>query len=216
MTISLALQATYTAIELALAQENSIIASISIDKLRASADLIPSIDALLKNNHKKLSDLSCIIVNQGPGPFTTLRVAITTANGIAFATKIPLIGIDGMQTLCAAPSPSPIIIGLLNAFNHDLYFGIKQGTSFESGYAKAEELLPRFAQETEESSIEFRGNGAQMYQDLIKQLFGDRAVIATQEFAHLSSVVDAGHEQWQKQVNVSMQLQPLYLKQAMV
>lgn len=36
-----------------------------------------------------------IIVYRGPGSFTSLRIGITTANTIAYALRIPIVGSDG-------------------------------------------------------------------------------------------------------------------------
>ncbi len=48
-------------------------------------------------------DLAFIAAHQGPAPFTTLRVCLTTVNGFAFATGMPLIGINGLQELVEPP-----------------------------------------------------------------------------------------------------------------
>src|SRR5688572_29545137 len=96
MTIFLALQNTYHLIEVAVCNEDSIIESVTIDKVHASKELLPIINKLLMRHNFTLQSLSFLTINQGPGPFTTLRVVITTANGISFATGLPLIGVDGL------------------------------------------------------------------------------------------------------------------------
>ena len=55
--------------------------------VRASAQLLPLIDQLLVQHECELSDLDFIALDQGPGAFTSLRVVLTTINGIAFAQK---------------------------------------------------------------------------------------------------------------------------------
>lgn len=54
--------------------------------------VLPLIDKLLKKHQLKLSDLSAIEVNTGPGSFTGLRVGIAVANTLSFALKIPING----------------------------------------------------------------------------------------------------------------------------
>jgi tRNA threonylcarbamoyladenosine biosynthesis protein TsaB len=44
-------------------------------------------------------NLTGIIVFQGPGSFTGLRIGITTANAIAYAEEIPIVGASGEDWL---------------------------------------------------------------------------------------------------------------------
>ena len=52
--------------------------------------VLPFVEALLKEHHLQLSDLTGIEVNQGPGSFTGLRVGITIANTLGFLLSIPV------------------------------------------------------------------------------------------------------------------------------
>lgn len=64
--------------------------------------LLPTIDGLLKTTSKKKSDISCIAVGVGPGGFTGIRVAITTARTIAQALNLPLIGLNSLELAAAS------------------------------------------------------------------------------------------------------------------
>jgi len=59
--------------------------------------LLVKIDKILSQNQVKLDNLKAVIVNQGPGSFTGLRVGISTANALAYALKIPVIGIKNQK-----------------------------------------------------------------------------------------------------------------------
>ncbi|HVI60738.1 MAG TPA: tRNA (adenosine(37)-N6)-threonylcarbamoyltransferase complex dimerization subunit type 1 TsaB [Candidatus Saccharimonadales bacterium] len=50
---------------------------------------------LLADHKKDLSDLQGIIVFQGPGSFTGLRIGISVANALADSLKIPIVGASG-------------------------------------------------------------------------------------------------------------------------
>ena len=54
---------------------------------------------MLKQHALTFSGLAFIAAHQGPAPFTTLRVCLTTVNGFAFATQVPLIGVNGLKEL---------------------------------------------------------------------------------------------------------------------
>lgn len=59
--------------------------------------ILSGIDRLLKKNKKKFSSLKGIIVINGPGSFTGIRVGLSVANTLAWALKIPVIGINLFQ-----------------------------------------------------------------------------------------------------------------------
>jgi len=62
---------------------------------KLSDDLLVHIEAILKKHNSAIKDLTGIIVYQGPGSFTSLRIGLTVANTIAYAQGIPIIGISG-------------------------------------------------------------------------------------------------------------------------
>jgi len=57
-----------------------------------SQKLLELIDEALKKENIKLTDLSEIEVNLGPGSFTGLRIGVSTANALSWALKIPVNG----------------------------------------------------------------------------------------------------------------------------
>lgn len=59
-----------------------------------SEKLLPSIATLLKSQHQSLNKLMGLVVVSGPGGFTSLRIGISTANALAYALKIPIVGIQ--------------------------------------------------------------------------------------------------------------------------
>ena len=52
--------------------------------------LLKTINDLLVANKKKLKDLKGIIIVQGPGAFSALRIGISTANALAYSLNIPI------------------------------------------------------------------------------------------------------------------------------
>ena len=57
-----------------------------------SQDILIKIDELLKSKKLSLKDVAAIVVNQGPGSFTGVRVGITVANTLAWSLDIPVVG----------------------------------------------------------------------------------------------------------------------------
>ncbi|MCL4361563.1 tRNA (adenosine(37)-N6)-threonylcarbamoyltransferase complex dimerization subunit type 1 TsaB [Candidatus Dependentiae bacterium] len=124
--IFLTLSTGYHHIFIALSDKEKLIAKKEIENKLASKNLILIIDEILKENNLKLSDVKFICVNQGPAPFTSLRTSIATANGIAFATNIPLVGVNGLDALMNEyyGPKFDLNVAILNAFAGDVYFEI--------------------------------------------------------------------------------------------
>ena len=74
---------------LALQDKGKVLASQRIKThFNQSEKLWPALDKLLKANQVKTADLKKIIVANGQGSFTSLRIGIAAANALAFAWGI--------------------------------------------------------------------------------------------------------------------------------
>ncbi len=60
-----------------------------------AATVLAKIDELFQRNQKTWQDLSGIVVYEGPGSFTGLRIGLTVANTAAFTLDLPIIGATG-------------------------------------------------------------------------------------------------------------------------
>lgn len=212
MILFLAISSTYDAVHTALFKDNHVIESIHETKFEVSKKLLVICDTLLKNNDLTLSDLDFIAVNQGPGPFTTLRTVITCANGISFASDIPLVGVNSLTALFQEYNDStyPQTVALLNAFGNDVYWA----TAEQSGCSSLTSLLEQLKITYPKESIRFIGNGTQLHEQTIQHFFGSRAFIQSPMPEHCSveQIGKMALEQWKNKQNVSHQLLPIYLK----
>ena len=59
--------------------------------------LLPHLSHLLTQTKTDFESLSCIFVARGPGSFNGLRVGISTAQGLAFSLRIPIVGISTLE-----------------------------------------------------------------------------------------------------------------------
>ncbi len=216
MNYYLAIQTTYEQLEMGLFKNNQLIEHIKEDKKQASKLVIEHLTALLKNHAVELADLSFIAVNQGPAPFTSLRVVIATVNGLAFASQVPLVGVDGLAAFMNQYQSSewPITIGLLNAFNNDVYFAITQPEiALQTGCKNIEAFLVELKQQFPDQQLRFIGNGTALFQKEIIATFANNASIPEPlpEYVSLSEVGALALSDWQQRIT-STQLLPLYLK----
>jgi len=58
--------------------------------------LVDRIDQMLSKHHLKLDDLSEIIVGEGPGSYTGIRVSATVSKTLSYAKKIPLFAVSSL------------------------------------------------------------------------------------------------------------------------
>jgi tRNA threonylcarbamoyladenosine biosynthesis protein TsaB len=66
---------------------------------RHGRDLIPQLSALLDEAGLRAQDLDGIAVGLGPGSYTGLRVGVTAAKTLAYATGAALVGLDSLQAI---------------------------------------------------------------------------------------------------------------------
>ncbi len=64
-----------------------------------SEKLVPMIEELLDSNSVKTNELDWIAVSNGPGSFTGLRIGMTTAKGLAFASNLPILPVPTFDAL---------------------------------------------------------------------------------------------------------------------
>lgn len=79
----------------ALCERSGVIAVRESEKGRSHASLLTVfIQDLLNETGTKPGDLEAVVVSKGPGSYTGLRIGVSVGKGIAYASSIPLIGID--------------------------------------------------------------------------------------------------------------------------
>lgn len=67
---------------------------------RLHAELIvPFIDELLKEAGVIKTDIEGIVVGQGPGAFTGVRIGVAVVQGLALALDVPVCAVSNLQTL---------------------------------------------------------------------------------------------------------------------
>ena len=107
----------------ALIDNNKVLAELNVQhKLTHSEMLMPNIDTLLKLGSVNKGDLTAIAVSIGPGSFTGLRIGLATAKALAYALKIPIVGVSSLEALAYNfKLPEIYIMPLLDAQKGNCY-----------------------------------------------------------------------------------------------
>ncbi len=69
-----------------------------------AASLLPALEALLAETSTSLRSLAAVVVGVGPGSFTGLRVGLATAKVLAYALRVPIVGVSTPEALALAAS----------------------------------------------------------------------------------------------------------------
>lgn len=213
---SLIVSNDYAHTHLGLFKNSACIASISEENKKTSKMLMFHIDALCKQYNIPIDQINYIGVNQGPGPFTTLRSVLSSVNGIAFAAGTPLIGIDGIESLIEEHTNSewPYTIALYNAFNRDAYYAIQApDRELRIGYKKIDLLLDELKEHYRDVTVRFIGSGVTTFIEQIATVFGEQAYIPKElpMAPSLKYCAQVAQEKWQQKATAK-KLLPLYLK----
>jgi tRNA threonylcarbamoyladenosine biosynthesis protein TsaB len=67
--------------------------------LDQSAHLLDAIETILSANQRTRSDIAALAFEAGPGSFTSLRIACSVAQGLAFGLGVPVVPIGTLEAL---------------------------------------------------------------------------------------------------------------------
>ena len=212
MPYFITIQYPYEHLTVTISDNKTILTTQTISKFQAISGLLPVLHNILTEQNLTLADIACIGVNTGPGPFNTLRSIIATANALAFAIKIPLVGCNGLELMITEHCDKNLVV-ILDAFGNDVYFGIK--TTGQFGYDTIENALEK-VKAFNQDSITFVGNGAVKHQKKIIEHFGDQANINHDSlFASNQSLVNTTVKQFE-QNKIEQEIFPLYFASPVV
>jgi len=107
-----------------------------------ASGLIPTIDRVLDETGVERSELKGVLVGEGPGSFTGVRVAAATAKGISRALSVPLWAISSLAAAAMAVDRGAVRYALFDARAERVY-----GACYGVGGAKVETLVPPHAGE---------------------------------------------------------------------
>jgi tRNA threonylcarbamoyladenosine biosynthesis protein TsaB len=82
--------------------------------------LVPRLRELLETYHASLQEMEAIVIVNGPGSFTGVRVGVSAVKGLAEATNIPVIAVSRLRVL-AQKAQTPY--AALDAGRGEFYFG---------------------------------------------------------------------------------------------
>ena len=108
--LTLALDGSTYAGSVALIREHEVVAERQLERAPKpgrdgrAENFLPMVADCLGDGKVRPSDLARIVCGEGPGSFTSLRVAASIAKGIAVGAGIPLFSVSSLLLVVAASS----------------------------------------------------------------------------------------------------------------
>ncbi len=169
------------------------------------------IEKIMNASNFEFSDLSAIAVTSGPGSYTGLRIGVSTAKGLCYATDLPLIAIDtldGIIDQARNKYPGKSICAMIDARRMEVFSKITD--------EKDNTIKPLAADELESTTYdEFKpfvacGDGAEKCQEIWA---GDSIVFDNSIKSSVRGQVKIAHEMYEQEDFVDVAyFEPRYLK----
>ena len=119
----LAFDTSSKALSLAILEDKQVLAETTINiKKNHSITLMAAIDFLMSSLNLTPKDLDRIVVAEGPGSYTGLRIAVATAKTLAHTLNIELVGMSSLLALVPRQQEG-LLVPLMDARRNNVYAG---------------------------------------------------------------------------------------------
>jgi tRNA threonylcarbamoyladenosine biosynthesis protein TsaB len=146
----LAMDTSNVALSVAVLDSEQLLATQTTNiKRNHSKQLMPIISQTLAEAGVALNEIDRIVVAEGPGSYTGLRIAVTTAKTLALTLNIELVGISSLAMLVLNAPQDGLVVPFFDARNGNVFAGIyeKNGEQvvnvMEDQHVSFEELLAK-------------------------------------------------------------------------
>jgi tRNA threonylcarbamoyladenosine biosynthesis protein TsaB len=133
----------------------------------ASAMLTTAISQAVKIAGLTLQDLDAVAVAMGPGSFTGLRIAVSTAKGLCFALDKPLLAVNTLEAMALQVQPfasqNALLCPMLDARRMEVYCALYNAQNLSLVSPVEAKIIDSqsFSEYLEKQVILFFGDGSQ-------------------------------------------------------
>ncbi|NUF25598.1 tRNA (adenosine(37)-N6)-threonylcarbamoyltransferase complex dimerization subunit type 1 TsaB [Bombilactobacillus mellis] len=195
----LVIDTSNTPLVVATAQDHEIIAQTSdLQKNSHSTNLLPAIDLVTKKAHWQPAMIDRVVVAQGPGSFTGVRIAVTTAKMLAWTLNKELVGISSLAVLARNIHHfTGLVVPFFDARNQNVFAGVYQIDENDNlinvvadQHWSMKVLLDQLKKYSQ--PITFLGTGMANYQNMIQTVLPQQKIIVHETQPQASSLVELG------------------------
>ncbi|AXG38571.1 tRNA (adenosine(37)-N6)-threonylcarbamoyltransferase complex dimerization subunit type 1 TsaB [Enterococcus gilvus] len=120
----LAMDTSNQTLAVAVLEDEKVLAHFQLNrKMNHSLTLMPAIESVMQASGLTPADLDRIVVAKGPGSYTGIRIAVTTAKTLAETLKIQLTTVSSLAVIAGNVQTEKVIIPLIDARRNNVYAG---------------------------------------------------------------------------------------------
>ncbi|MHA3066700.1 tRNA (adenosine(37)-N6)-threonylcarbamoyltransferase complex dimerization subunit type 1 TsaB [Lacticaseibacillus saniviri] len=180
----LALETSNQAMSVAVMNDHDLLGETTINRKQThSQQLMPAIEQLMAASALTPEQLDRIVVADGPGSYTGIRIAVTTAKTLAYTLEKELVGISSLAVLAAnVRRTDAIIVPLMNARRNQVFAGGYQWLDnklvnvLNDRHIDVPTLLDELV--ALKQPVIFVGSDVAMFGDQIRTTMGEQATLA--------------------------------------
>lgn len=174
-----------------------------------AALLLPTIDRLMTEAGISAKQLDGVVFGRGPGSFTGLRIAASTAQGIAMGADVGVLGISTLAAVaqgCVRETEAQQVLVLQDARLNEVYCGYYHllDAGIVASQMKEQLMAPADAHTVlpQEGVFTVTGSGFSEYQHTLQQLLPEQAIVDVLRHPHAKDLITLAMDraqtgQWQ-------------------
>ncbi len=157
----------------ALAQSDKVVVLRESTKANAHAENISVfIQEVINESGLSFSDIDAVAVSMGPGSYTGLRIGVSSAKGICYASEKPLIAVNTLQAMAFGVSrlknEDALYCPMIDARRMEAYVAIFDKDNNQIMETKAEIIVKdSFSEFLKKNKMYFFGDGASKCRELL-------------------------------------------------
>ncbi len=181
------------------------------------------IDEILEEEKLSVSNLDAVSISEGPGSYTGLRIGVSTAKGLCYASGIPLIAVPTLQSLSqgllmnavnkvpGGIKPGDLLVPMIDARRMEVYSAV-----FDWNNNFVEKANPVILEENpykdllKENRVIFFGNGMNKSREIVKH--SNAVFVEGIGFSSANMVPLSEYRYEYKQFEDVAYFEPFYLK----
>jgi len=202
----------------ALSRGGSIICSRSAKEPKSHARVIaPMVEEVLKDSSSSMGKCDAVVVSEGPGSYTGLRVGVSIAKGLCYGAGKPMIAVSSLELIArlvtsglADYHKDDIIIPMIDARRMEVYMA-RYNTKCEQ-LTQTEAMViteESFSKELSRGRVIFTGDGAPKCEKVITH---PNALFVSQDANAIGMVIPALKKFNERDFVDVAYFEPFYLK----
>lgn len=121
----LAMDTSNQTLAVAVLEDEKVLAHFQLNrKMNHSLTLMPAIETVMEASGLTPTDLDRIVVAKGPGSYTGIRIAVTTAKTLAETLAIELTTVSSLAVIAGNNPTDKWVVSLMDARRNNVYAGV--------------------------------------------------------------------------------------------